>query len=206
MDIILTYIIPSTTLIIALVSLFISLKAYHRDTPQISIEINNAKFDCYFGQVHAVGKDGKPIKARIAGVNLVLRNHSSADIQVFDARLKIKKEYYRLIPSTNDFWTAVAFLGKDEESGEFEPDPIFSPLNYEECGLKLPTIVNGYSSINKTALFYHFPAGIQRKVRATITIKTAVGVTKKRVWLVEYNNNLLRADWDDSLQYQRSCE
>jgi|GEM_PF-2307705 len=206
MDIILTYIVPAATLIIALVSLCISIKVYRRDTPQISIEIDNPKYDCYFAQVHAVGKGEKPIKARVAGINLILRNHSSADIQVFDAKLKIKRECYRLIPPTIDCWSGVAFLTRNEETGELEPDPIFYPLNYKEDGLTLPAVVKGYSSISKTTLFYHFPAGINRKVRATIFIKTAVGVAKKHVWLLAYNNNLLAADWEDYQQYQKSCE
>lgn len=206
MDIILTYIVPSATLIIAIISLSVSIKVYRRDTPQISIEVDNPKYDCYFGQVHAIGNDEKPIKSRIAGVNLILRNHSSADIQLFDAKLKIKKEYHKLIPTTIDCWKSVGFLTLNEDSGKLEVDPVFAPMNYGENGLTLPTIISAYSSINKTALFYHFPAGIEGKTRATVVIKTAVGVAKKRVLLSEYQDNDLRADWEDYQQYRRSCE
>ena len=205
-SIVFTYLIPIATLIIAGISLGISLKVYYRDTPKIRIEIEDPKYDCYFGQVQACGEGKKPIKARIAGINGTLRNHSSANIQIIDAKLKINGEFYKLIPTSIDCWKSVDFLSLNEETGNLEPDFIYDGLNYAEVGFSLPIVIEGYSFAKGTMLFYHFPAHIKEETKATLYIKTAVGTTKKRVRMLEYHENNLRADWDDYQQYKNSCE
>jgi hypothetical protein len=51
MNCITTFILPIASTVIAIISLVLSVKRYLRDTPKLRIDIENPKYDCFFGDV-----------------------------------------------------------------------------------------------------------------------------------------------------------
>ncbi len=188
--------------IIAIVSLIISIKVYRRDTPKLYIEIRDAEFDCFFCDA-IPNTDHSAMKQRVSGVKVLLRNTSSADIEVQSAAIKIKKELFRYIPNDIPFWEDIAFVSSSENNRDVDPN---FTLPYQDFGMHFPCIVKGFSASEGYILFFNFPADIKEKVRAQIILRTAVGTIKKNTVLREYNHTFERQEWKDVEQHFRSME
>lgn len=203
MDFVISYILPIISAIIATASIVLSVKVYRRDMPKLQIDIDNPKYDCFFGNAATEDESEKLHEDRISGVRFTLRNNSAADIEVTGVALEIKSEMFRLILNDNPYWDAVYFFTYDPDEKKMVPD-WNNYIPYAEKGIHLPLIINSYTTFTGYALFYHFPASITGQVNAIIHVKTAIGVVKKRISLLEYNDTFSNQEWEDVEQYFRS--
>lgn len=188
--------------VIAIVSLAISIKVYFRDTPKLRVEIQDPKYDCFFGNT-ILENDDKPRNSRISGVRMRIRNASSADIEIQDILLRIGKELYHIIPNDIGCWREVAFATTKYE--EQIVDYNYS-ISYSVLGIHVPETVKRFSFLEGYALFYNFPASIDRETKAQIIVQTAVGTVKKRIVLKEYDETFERQEWKDVEQYFKSIK
>lgn len=188
---------------IATASLILSIKVYLRDMPKLRIDIENPQYDCFFGNVVTETDDGEVYERRISGVQLTLRNDSAADIEVSGITLKVNAESFRLIENNNPFWDEVYFLVYDSDEQKMVPDYNYA-IPYECWGIHLPLVVKSYTSYTGYALFYSFPSNIKNQIKATLCIKTAMGICKKKVKLLEYNDSFQRQEWEEIEQEFRS--
>ncbi len=195
-------VISTISIIIAAVSLYISIKVYRRDTPKLRVEIRNPKYDCFFGDVQTE-YNNHISKNRISGVCFWLRNGSSANIEVSNVDLIIQGEIFRLISNDNPYWDTVEFLTFDHEENKVVPDCNYA-INYAEFGIKLPCIIKAYSCLSYVALFHDFPAKITHSTYALLKVKTAVGVIQKKFKLYEYNDTFAKQEWEEVEQHFRS--
>ncbi len=193
------------SLIISALALWISYKTYKRDTPTIEIDISNPKYDCFFGNVVTEGMTERTRKngSRVAGVYLIVRNNSSADIQITNIQLKVKGELFNPIVRGNKFWNEVAFFSLDKEKNEITPDWAYS-IDYNENAIPIPGVICSYTVIEGYCIFGQFPAKIKKKSHGTLILTTAIGKVKKKIRLYEYDDTLGRQDYENVKQYYRS--
>jgi len=188
---------------VALIALYISYRVYKRDTPKLRIQIDNPKYDCFFGNSITEKHEGLHVN-RISGARIKLNNNSKVDIEINNITLKIKKEIYRLIPKDNDYWEVVHFLNYNiHEIENFDPN---YGIDYCNEGIEIPCKINSYSCLSFVALFYHFPLSIKKKIKGKLIINTAVGKFIKKINLYEYNDTFFNLEWEDVKQYQKSKE
>ena len=171
--------------------------------PKLLIDIENPQYDCFFGDVAAEDNSEKIHEHRISGVRFALRNNSSADIEVNAVALEINSEMFRLIPSSNPYWDSVYFFTYDQNEQKRVPDYTYG-ISYSSEGICLPLVVKSYTSFSCCALFYSFPATIKGQVKATLHVKTAIGVRKKKITLLEYDDTFGRQEWEEVEQDFRS--
>jgi len=190
-----TEIVAIASILIAGVSLYISIKVYYRDTPKLLVSIDKPEYECFFGNAHTE-HDGTERISRISGIKLKLRNPSQFDIEVSDVKLQIKSVEYRLIPMNNPYWGNVTFLSRDYDTKELIPDYNYS-IAYAESGFLLPCVVKSYSVIDAVMLFYDFPQDISHSVSATLRIESAAGIIRKRVKLFEYKDTFQRQEMEE---------
>ena len=195
-----TQITAIVSAIIASVSLYVSIRVYRRDTPKIHIEISDPKYDCLFGKVALNFKEGLRFR-RISCAKITLRNASSASIEVQSVTLKIKKDSFRLIPKDISCWNEVTFMNSDDDVKNINPN---NYIPYEERGVQVPCVIDGFHSLEGYVLFYSFPDYIKEKIRAQLIVKTAVGVVSKKVKLLEYNNTFENQEMEEIKQYYKS--
>lgn len=203
MDFVISYILPIISAIIATASIVLSVKVYRRDMPKLQIDIDNPKYDCFFGDVATEDKSESLHENRISGVRFTLRNNSSADIEVNGIALEINSEMFRLIPSNNPYWGIVYFYTYDSDERKMVPDYTYG-ISYSGEGICLPLMVRSYTSFSCCALFYSFPTTITGQVNAILHVKTAIGVRKKKITLLEYDNTFGRQEWEEVEQGFRS--
>ena len=203
MDILLSYVLPITSTLVAVVSIILSIMTYRREIPKIKIGIERPKYDCFFGVATREDNRGKLYESRISGVRFTIHNNSSVDIEVNDVFLIIGNERFRLISNDNPYWDLVCFFSYDHQANKVEFDGSYA-INYREEGINLPVTVLGYTTHSSCALFYHFPANISGKVNAKLYVKTAIGVRKKKIVLLQYNNTFQNKELEDAEQYSRS--
>ena len=203
MDFVISYVLPIMSTIIAIASIVLSMKVYRRDMPKLHIDIDNPKYDCFFGDVTTEDESEEFHKNRISGVYFTLRNNSAMDIEVNGVSLKIKSEMFRLIPNDNPYWDDVYFFTYDPDEKKMIPDWNHC-ISYAEHGVHLPLIIKGYTTFTGYALFYHFPANIMGHVNAVIHVKTAIGIVKRKITLLEYNDKFPKQEWEDVEQHLRS--
>lgn len=195
MDFLISCILPIVSTMVAVASICLSIKVYRRDTPKLEIEIAHPEYDCFFGDADAEDIFEKIHEHHISGVRFTLRNNSSADIEVNDVALEMNSNMFRLIPNDNPYWDNIYFFTYDRDEQKMVPDYIYG-ISYSKEGICLPLVVKSYTSFACCALFYSFPATIKGQVKATLHVKTAVGVRKKRVTLLEYNDTFGRQEWE----------
>ena len=183
----------------------VSIKVYRRDTPRMTIVIKKPKYDCFFGNVQ-IDVESNQHTHRIGGVHCLLNNITPSDIEVIDAFLIIQREQYRIIPNNNPYWNSVSFLIPDYDNpSELIPDENYY-INYAANGLCLPCKIDAYSSFDGYVLFYNFPAKIKKQIPATLCIRTPMGITKKKLKLLEYDDTFAKQEWEDFKQYEKSLE
>lgn len=190
-----TEIIAIASILIAAVSLYLSIKVYHRDTPKLIVSIDKPEYECFFGNVH-IEHEGREYINRISGIKLKLRNPSQYDIEVSDVNLRIKGIEYHLILKDNPYWNHVTFLAHGQDAKKLVPDYNYS-IAYGEHGFLPPYVVNKYSIIDTVILFYDFPQNITKTVTATLCIMTAVGIIKKTIKLIEYDDTFQRQEMEE---------
>lgn len=190
------------SLCISIVSLIIAILSYKLKIPKVKIQILNKKYDCFFGNVRCE-HDEQFHRNRVSGVRLRLINNSSSEITIMDIMLKCKKEIYRLIDCTNNFWEVVEFIFPDENDEESTDG---SAIYYENDGISLPLTLKAYDGKDIVALFYNFPVRIKKKTKAKIIVQTTIGVKAKKIYLTEYDERYMNEDYRDYLQYKRSIE
>ena len=203
MSYVISYILPVISVFVSVASIILSIKVYRRDTPKLQVDIENPKYDCFFGNVAVEDHSEQFHKNRICGVYFTLRNNSGVDIEVSGMALKIKSDTFRLIPNDISYWDNVYFFAYDADAKKMIID-LNSSISYTEMGVHLPLIVQSYRSFSGYALFYNFPVNIAGSVNATLYIKTAIGIYKKKVTLLEYNDTFQRQELEDIKQYQTS--
>lgn len=203
MNCITTFILPIASTVIAIISLVLSVKRYLRDTPKLRIDIENPEYDCFFGDVCTENEQKRTYKNRISGIRFTLRNNSAANIEVSEIALKIRSEMFQIIPPDNPFWDTVNFFTYDSDEQKMIPDYLYG-ISYSSEGFSLPIVMNSYTSSSGCALFYNFPASITGQATATIYVRTAIGVYKKKVRLLQYDNTFQRQEWENIEQYQNS--
>mgnify|MGYP000898172555 CR=1 FL=1 len=142
-------------------------------------------------------------KSRISGIRFTLRNNSAANIEVNGISLKTRSEMFQIIPPNNPFWDTVNFFTYDSDEQKMIPDYLYG-ISYSSEGFSLPIVMNSYTSSSGCALFYNFPASITGQAAATIYVRTAIGVYKKKVRLLQYDNTFQRQEWENIEQYQNS--
>lgn len=201
----LTNVIAIASILIAAASLWVSIKVYRRDTPRLTIQIPEPKFDCFFGNVQNNYNSNEHID-RVCGVHCLLNNIAQYDIEVVDAFLIIQREKYRIISNDNHYWENVAFLVADYDNPNMCIPDENHCINYAENGLCLPFKIKAYSSFDGYMLFYNFPAKIKKQVPATLCIRTPMGVTKKKLKLLEYDDTFAKQEWEEVQQYYKSLE
>lgn len=182
--------------IIAASALIVSIRAYKRGVPKLKLEIEDPKYDCFFGDVRY-----KNIEARISGIRFILRNESSACIEIFGMELKVNNEFFRLIPADIEMWEEVSFLVDDSNEGRIED---YVSIPYLDEGIRIPLVIDGFHSYVGYALFHDFPARITGKVKAKVYIKTAVGTITKKIVLREYDNTFSEKEMMEVEQFIRS--
>ncbi len=183
---------------ISIVSLIISILSYRLKTPKVKIQIIDKRYDSFFGNVQCEHNEHVH-KNRISGARLRLINNSPNEITIMGIALKCKKETFRLIDPSNDYWEIVEFLFNDE-NGEETSDG--SAIYYSNDGIILPLILKAYDGKDVIALFYHFPIKIRKKTWAKIIVQTTIGVKTKKVHLIEYDKQYANKDYRDYLQYK----
>lgn len=203
MSFVIAYILPIVSTAIAVVSIVLSVKAYRRDTPKLQIDIENPKYDCFFGDVSTENEQNHIHKNRISGIRFTLRNNSAANIEVNGIALKIRSEMFQIISPNNPFWDTVNFFTYDADEQKMIPDYLYA-ISYSNEGFSLPLVINSYTSSSGCALFYNFPASITGRTTATLYVRTAIGVCKKKVRLLQYDNTFQREELEDVEQHQRS--
>jgi hypothetical protein len=130
-------------------------------------------------------------------------NNSPVAISIADIKLKVKKELLRPIDNRNSYWECVEFY-YTASNGEFTTDG--SAIYYQNEGISLPCKIEPYDTLTVVSLFHHFPKSISKKAKATLIFFTAIGKFKKKLTLIEYNEDYSNADYLDYLQYCRSIE
>jgi len=188
---------------VALIALYISYRVYKRDTPKLRIQIDNPKYDCFFGNSITEKHEERHVN-RISGARIKLNNNSKIDIEINNITLKIKKEIYRLIPKDNDYWEVVYFLNYNVDKIE-DFDPNYG-IYYHNEGIEIPCKINAYSCLSFVALFYNFPFSIKEKIKGKLIINTAIGNIIKKINLYEYNDTFFNLEWEDVKQYKKSKE
>ena len=193
--------ISIASIIIAFAALWVSVKAYKRDTPNLKVNIDNQKINCFFGDVETEHEQQFGY-GRIAGIRFRIINSSPVSIEIHSIVLKIKSEKYKLIDTDNAYWENVYFLSYDEEDKKV-PDINYG-IYYAVEGIKLPSIIEPYTTLPCVTLFYHFPKAITKKVKAKLIINTAIGEIKKRIELYEYNDTFSKDEFKDVQQFYKS--
>ena len=189
------------TAIISLLSLLLSLANYQKNKPKLKIEIANKKWDCFFGKT--ITNSIRPSVSYICGAQINIINNSPVAITITNAHMIVGKESLRLIDNRNKYWETVAFFFKDE-NGELTTDG--SEIYYKENGLTVPIEVNPYDTVTVFVLFHNFPVKISRKCKGTLILNTAIGKIKKKISMIEWDENYQEADYRDYLCYCRSLE
>lgn len=187
--------------LVAIISLIISIQSYYLRKPKLKIEIADKRSDCFFGKViPEASTTGHVMRISGAWVNII--NNSPVALKINRVYLQINREKFRIISPQNSYWDATVFYFEDEE-GKLSTDG--GIIEYGEQGLRVPCKIEAYDTISGCLLFQNFPANIHEKCRATICMKTAIGVIKKRVKLVEYDRNF-EGEAVEIVQYLRSIE
>lgn len=180
------------TSVISLISLFISIKSYFISKPKLKISITDKDCDIVYGNMCA--KDDKPISNKVGCVNINIINDSPVDIEVKDIKIKINKDLHRLIPKKNPFWEFCYFYYM-EKNNEIVWDGC--GINYFYEGLSVPFKIKSYSIKSGVCLFYDFPNRINKKLKATIILFSAVGKIKKKLKFIIYNENYISSEMKD---------
>ena len=188
------------TIVISSLSLLLSIFNFWTNKPKLKIEITDKEWDCFFGKVQ---HEKTNRKSCVGGAQINIINNSPVSISLNRISLIVEKETLRLIDNRNDFWECVEFCYPNDD-GELTTDG--SAIYYAENGLSLPVKIDAYDTITTFVLFHNFPANIKKKCKGKIVLSTAIGKVKKRINLVEYDENYTGADYRDYLQYCRSID
>lgn len=180
------------TSILSVVSLIVSIRSYIIQKPKLRINITDKDCDIVYGNMCI--KDDKPLSNKVGCVNINIINDSPVDIEVKDIKIKINKDLHRLIPHKNPLWEFCYFyyMGKNNEivwDG--------CGINYIYEGLSVPFKIKSYSIKSGVCLFYDFPNRINKKLKATIILFSAVGKIKKKLKFVIYNENYISSEMKD---------
>lgn len=186
-------------IIISLISLIISLKEYLINKPKLKIVISDKQCDAYFGTVCA--KDDSVVNTNIGAVEINIMNNSPVDIFIKDIRLKIGKDYHRLVYKDNPYWEDSYFFYYDNR-GEKMWDGC--GIDYKLSGISMPTKVNSYTILSGICLFHDFPNIYSKSKYGKIVLYTAVGKITKKVKFVRYDENYLSAEMKDVELYMKN--
>lgn len=177
------------TSIISLISLIISLKNYLISKPKLKIVISDKQCDAYFGNVCANNENIVNTKIGAAEINII--NNSPVDIFIKDIKLKIGKDYHRLVYKNNSYWEYIYFFYYDN-NGEQMWDGC--GINYKRLGFRMPNKVKSYTILSGICLFHDFP-NIQSKTKCgKIVMDTAVGKVTKKVKFIRYDSDYISAE------------
>lgn len=177
------------TSIISLVSLIISLKNYLINKPKLKIIISDKSTDAYFGLVCV--KDDKVVNTNIAALEINVVNNSPVDIYLKDIKLKIGKDYHRLVDKDNSFWEDAYFFYHNDR-GEKVWDG--SGINYKSEGVQIPTIIKSYTILSSTCLFHDFPTVSSKFQYGRVVINCAVGKISKKIKFMKYDANYISSE------------
>lgn len=192
------------SMIISVISLIISVKSYKLKIPKLEIKILNRKCDCFFGIVETSGMDEhKSSNLYTAGANFRITNNSPAEITVSDIKLKVRNELYRLVDNRSHYWEEVVFLYKDE-SGTLTSDG--TAIYYGNDGISVPFNIKPYGAIDAVALFHYYPTILRKKLMAKLILYASIGDIKKRIVLIEWDDNFHNAEYQDFLKHERSLK
>ena len=186
-------------IIISLISLIICLKEYLINKPKLKIVISDKKCDTYFGTVSV--SDEKVVNTKIGAAEINIINNSPVDIYIKDIKLKIGKDYHRLVSKDNQYWNDCYFFYYDKE-GEKMYDGC--GINYELSGISMPNEVKSYTILSGICLFHDFPNTNAKSKWGKIILYTAVGKITKRIKFVRYDENYLSSEMKDVELYRKN--
>lgn len=170
------------TSIISLVSLLISLKNYLINKPKLKIIISDKSTDAYFGSVCA--KDDKVVNTNIAALEINIVNNSPVDIYLKDIKLKIGKDFHRLVDKDNPFWEEAYFFYHNDKREKVWDG---AGINYKTEGIQVPTIIKSYTILSSTCLFHDFPIVSSKFKYGRIVLNCAVGKITKKIRFMKYD-------------------
>jgi len=186
-------------IIISLISLIICLKEYLINKPKLKIVISDKKCDAYFGTVCV--KNENVVNTKIGAVEINIINNSPVDIFIKDIRLKIGKDYHRLVSKDNSYWDDSYFFYYDKR-GEKMYDGC--GINYELSGISMPNKVNSYTILSGICLFHDFPNIDSKSKHGKIILSTAVGKITKKVKFIRYDENYRSSEMRDVDLYMKN--
>lgn len=187
------------TSIIPAISLIITIKTYVINKPKVKIELTDKDCDAYYGLV-CVGD--KTELTKIGAVELNIINSSPVDIGIRDIRLKVDKNYHRLIDKDNPHWDDAYFYYNDDNNEKIWDG---SDLSYKERGISTPNNIKAYSILSGLCLFHDFPNIEAKQKRCKLILYTAIGKISKRINLKKYDETYISSEWKDIKLFQKSC-
>lgn len=159
--------------------------------PKMKIELTDRTCDAYYGLVCI--KD-KTASTKIGAVELNIINNSPVDIGIRDIRLKINRNYHKLINKDNTYWNG-AYFYYNKANNEKVCDGI--EISYKERGILVPNSIKSYSILSGLCLFHDFPNIETKQKRCKIILYTAVGKISKVVNLKKYNETYILNEMKD---------
>ena len=189
------------TSMISLISLIISLKNYLISKPELKIVISDKQCDAYFGDVCA--KNESIVDTKIGAVEINIINNSPVDIFIKDLKLKIGKDYHRLVCKNNSYWEDIYFFYYDN-NGEQMWDGC--GINYKQAGVDMPNKVKSYTILSGICLFHDFPNTNSKTKFGKIIMDTAVGKVTKKVKFIRYDSEYISAEMKDVKLYMKNSK
>jgi hypothetical protein len=187
--------------IVAIISLFFSVKNYKLNKPKLKINLTDKSCDAYYGKVCA--KNDVIVNTQIGYAYINIINNSPVEIFVKDIKLKIGKDIHRLVLKNNKFWESIYFFycnAKEEKEWDG------TGINYDIEGFDLPLKISPYTIASGICLFHDFPNIQTKKQKGKIIIYSAVGKITKNIKFIRYDKDFISSEMKDVKIYMKNSK
>ncbi len=197
------------SIIISFAALIISILAFRQKIPNIEIEIENEKTDCFYGATKVREEKGVlQLSSYVVIANLKIKNKSLIPINISDIWLVYDDIRYDLADFNNEYWAEIELFFANEHSFDDEKETKLitdgSYIDYKRTGLRVPFNIDAYGVKKATCVFFHFPKLDLANTKAYIFIDTAKKTFKKKVILYKYNVDFDAGERNDIEKFENS--